>query len=246
MISGQTMRRKQVAPFTAYRYLKSIGKNRLPRNVKPKKKENKRFEWKHPNDVWQVDNMGPFYKSGKFYAYNIVDDHSRYSLAVVLSDNQRADSWVTCLEVLFQQYGTPKRILHDNGLQFIAPSTRQITNDLGKLFDSYKVKSMRSSYKHPETCGKVERFQQSLEYEARDIVFTNSMQELQEVFDIWRDFYNIARAHFSTEMVPYERYYGKPPDPKLVQKVCIAYEKVLDKYHEAPVIIQQLAESTAS
>ena len=63
--------------------------------------------------------------------------------------------------------------------------------------------------RHPQTTGKVERVQQSLQYEARDLVFTETIGELQEAVDNWRDFYNKVRSHSTTKMTLYERYYGQ-------------------------------------
>lgn len=230
MIAGQSLGTKSVAISTMYRFLRSIGKNRLPRNKKPAKQVYKRFERKHPNSLWQIDNVGPFYKPGKLFAYDIVDDHSRYSLGVMIADNQRSDSWVKFFKQLFEKYGTPKAILHDHGSQFVAPSTNNLVTKIGKLFEDKEIRSVRARVRHPETCGKVEKFQQSLMHEIREIIHTNTIEEFQETVDAWRDYYNIARIHQSTGVTPYERYFGKAPDPELIQQACNRYEDVLDKY----------------
>lgn len=183
MIAGQTLNKKQVHQSTAYRFLKSRGKNRLKRNKTHEKKTYKRFEREKPNEMWQIDNVGPSYKPGKLYAYNVVDDYSRYSIGVQIDTNQKTESWVKFFQKLFKKFGKPESILHDNGSQFVRND--KLTKAIKILFDENKIKSYRSAYAHPQTCGKVERFQQSLEFEARDIVFTNSPEELQQVVDAW-------------------------------------------------------------
>ena len=53
-------------------------------------------------------------------------------------------------------------------------------NDFKEFFDKYQIRGIKSSLKHPQTTGKVERVQQSMEYEARDIVYTNTIEELRQ------------------------------------------------------------------
>jgi transposase InsO family protein len=230
MLTGQSLGKISVPTITIYRYLKSIGKNRLARNKRAQKQQYKRFERSTPNDLWQIDNVGPFYKPGKLFAYDIIDDHSRYSLGFMIADNQKTRSWVKYFEELFKKYGTPDAILHDHGSQFVALSTNLLTNDIKKLFDMYKIRSVRARVRHPQTTGKVERFQRSLMHEAREIVHTQSLSDFQEVVDAWRDYYNIARVHASTGVSPYERYYGHAPDAALIKQACDKYEEILIKY----------------
>ena len=68
----------------------------------------KSFERGKPNELWQIDNVDPFYKPGKLFPYNVIDDHSRYNLAAMISDNQTTASWVDTLEKLVQKYGVPE------------------------------------------------------------------------------------------------------------------------------------------
>jgi transposase InsO family protein len=206
---------------TTYHYLKSIGKSRLKRNKKRRKVIYKRFERSKPNELWQIDNVGPFYKPGKLFAYNVIDDHSRYNIATMISDNQSSQSWIDMLEKLVQKYGVPDAILHDNGSQFVGTKYK-------KFLKKYGIRSVRSRVRHPQTCGKVERMQQSLQYEIRDLVFTSSIAELQMAVNAWRMFYNEVRPHSTTGMTPHERYFGKASTNKL--SACQFYEQMLINY----------------
>ncbi|OLS20286.1 MAG: hypothetical protein HeimC2_37840 [Candidatus Heimdallarchaeota archaeon LC_2] len=220
---------RYVSESTTQYQLKKVGKGKLRRNRK-KKVYYKRFERGKPNELWQIDNVGPFYKPGKLFAYNVIDDHSRYNLAAVISDNQTSASWVETLEKLVQKYGVPEAILHDNGSQFVHNPSRNHTKAFEAFLKKYKIKGIKSRLRHPQTTGKVERVQQSLQYEARDLVFTETIDELQEAVDNWRDFYNKVRVHSSTKMTPQERYFGQEAEYAVKLSAWQHYEHSLIKF----------------
>ncbi|OLS20882.1 MAG: hypothetical protein HeimC2_35560 [Candidatus Heimdallarchaeota archaeon LC_2] len=74
-----------------------------------------RFERGEPIELWQIDNVVPFYKLGKLFVYNVIDDHFRYNLVAVISDNLISASWAETLENLVMKHGVPEVILHDTG-----------------------------------------------------------------------------------------------------------------------------------
>ena len=220
---------RYIPESTTQYQLRKVGKGKLKRNRK-KKVYYKRFERGKPNELWQIDNVGPFYKPGKLFAYNVIDDHSRYNLAGVISDNQTSESWVETLENLVEKHGVPEAILHDNGSQFVSNTTKKLTQNFKAFLDKYGIRSIRSRLRHPQTTGKVERVQQSLQYEARDLVFTDTIAELQEAVDNWRDFYNKVRIHSSTKMTPQERYFGQEAEYAAKLSAWQHYEHSLIKF----------------
>ncbi|MHA2275565.1 MAG: DDE-type integrase/transposase/recombinase, partial [Candidatus Kariarchaeaceae archaeon] len=209
MISVKTQ--QKLPESTTHYFLRRIGKSRLKRNRRKKKQIYKRFERSKPNELWQIDNVGPFYKHGKLFTFNVVDDHSRFCLASKISDNQSTQSWIELLEKLVKQYGVPEAILHDNGSQYIYNPTGKLTKKFREFLVKYGIRSVRSRIRHPETCGKVEKMQQSLQHEVRDLVYTQDLHQLQFTFDAWRDYYNTARVHSTTKMTTHERFFGKKP-----------------------------------
>ncbi|OLS21745.1 MAG: hypothetical protein HeimC2_32490 [Candidatus Heimdallarchaeota archaeon LC_2] len=222
---------RYVAESTVQHQLRKAGKGKLKRNRK-KKVYYKSFERGKPNELWQIDNVGPFYKFKKLYAYNVIDDHSRYNLAAFVSDNQSSASWVETLEKLIQKYGVPDAILHDNGSQFVGNLSRKLTKKFKAFLEKYGIRSIKSRLRHPQTTGKVERVQQSLQNEVRDLVFTETIDELQEAFDNWRGFYNKVRVHSSTKMTPHERYFGHEADYATKLSAWQHYEHSLIKFEE--------------
>ena len=66
-----------------------------------------------------------------------------------------------------------------------------------------------------------------MQYEVRDLVFTDDIHQLQFAVDAWREFYNIARVHSTTNMTPHQRYFGKKPSQKDMLSACQVYEHSL-------------------
>ena len=93
-------------------------------------------------------------KRGHAYILTIMDFATRYMEAIPL---KRVDAPTTCSALLevFARYGVPKKILSDNGSNFIASVTE-------KLFQMLGVYHIKSSPFHPETNGILERSHQVL------------------------------------------------------------------------------------
>ncbi len=76
-----------------------------------------RFEYEAPNELWQMDFKGPLQLSnaGRCEVLTLLDDHSRFWLAVEACANQRNQRVKERLREVFGRYGLPQRILCDNG-----------------------------------------------------------------------------------------------------------------------------------
>ena len=75
---------------------------------------------KHPNDMVQMDILGPFYthqSSARNYIISCIDDYSR-KVASRWSERKRSIDVLEVLEEWIMINGKPKRIIHDNGKQF--------------------------------------------------------------------------------------------------------------------------------
>ena len=79
----------------------------------------RRFERSCPNAMWQIDiftfqlkRMYPVYLIG------IIDDHSRYLVGWGLFRQQNAEAVLEVLKGTIGQWGAPRELLSDNGLQF--------------------------------------------------------------------------------------------------------------------------------
>ena len=168
-----------------------------------------RFEADAPNDLWQMDFKGPFrVRDGLCEPLTILDDHSRYSLAVIANRGQSEAIVKQHLINTFRRYGMPWRILADNGNpwgkvnQFGRHRTR-----LEVWLMSLEIQVLHSRVRHPQTCGKEERFHRTLKQELTGNEMNCPYAECQSQFDDWRDQYNRLRPHEGIGMVPPARRY---------------------------------------
>ena len=100
-----------------------------------------------------------------------------------------------------QRYGLPASVLTDNGAIFTAAyrGGRCLTEI---VLESYGVEMHHSRPYHPQTCGKVERFHQTVKkYLAKQDPAT-SVAELQGQLDRFVDYYNNVRPHRATRRRP--------------------------------------------
>lgn len=180
--------------------------------IKPEKVTNtpwQRFEHTAPNHLWQMDFKGHFaYEQGRCHPLTILDDHSRYAIALKACGDERGETVKPLLIETFRRYGLPARNNVDNG------------NPWGSLFDSARYtrlsvwlirNGVQVSYSrpgHPQTNGKDERFHRTLKQEVLTARYFSDLAHIQATFDDWRLIYNLQRPHEALGMqVPADRYY---------------------------------------
>ena len=103
---------------TIYKILKRHGFNIL--KCQFKRRKYKRFAMKHPNDMVQMDILGPFYLSNSIernYIISCLDDCSR-KVASMWSERKRSADVLNVLEDWIMVNGKPDKVMHDNGKQF--------------------------------------------------------------------------------------------------------------------------------
>jgi transposase InsO family protein len=164
-----------------------------------------RFEHHAPNELWQMDFKGYFSTATQGYCYplTVLDDHSRFSVALRACPNEQRLTVQAHLIDTFRVYGLPTRITMDNGSPWgdgASPYTA-LTVWLMRL----GVGVSHSRPYHPQTQGKDERFHRTMKAELlHNRVFTD-LVECQHKFDVWRDEYNLHRPHQALQMqVPYQ------------------------------------------
>ena len=92
---------------------------------------------------------------------NVLDDHSRLAVASRAVPSARTEAaWATFSEGC-RRWGVPWRCLSDNGLCFSGKLRNKVVFFEAQL-QAAGVKAVTSRPYHPQTCGKVERFQQTL------------------------------------------------------------------------------------
>jgi transposase InsO family protein len=167
----------------------------------------RRFERAAPNELWQMDFKGDFKLSqGRCYPLTILDDHSRYAIAVQACGRLNKTVTQTELIKIFRRYGLPERITCDNGSPW-GSGGRSYYTALGVWLMRLGIGVSHSRPHHPQTQGKDERFHRTLEAEVLRYQNGTTLADWQLHFDQWRVVYNTQRPHEALSMaVPATRY----------------------------------------
>lgn len=167
-----------------------------------------RFEHAHPNDLWQMDFKGHIgvTRGGRCHPLTVLDDHSRYALALQACENEQGETVQRILIELFRRYGMPRRMLMDNGSPW-GDSGGEPWTRLTVWLLRLGVSVTHGRPYHPQTQGKEERFHRTLLVEVlRDRSFQD-VPDCQAAFDPWRRIYNHERPHEALGLaVPASRY----------------------------------------
>jgi len=148
------------APATVHRILVRRGVIE-PQPKKRPKVSWRRFEAPAPNEWWQIDAMDWAIATGPVSIFNIIDDHSRVAArSRAVMEATAAEAWITFCQAA-QQWGLPAGVLSDNGLCF-SGKLRQMEVSFEKNLRDAGIRPITGRPFHPQTTGKVERFQQTL------------------------------------------------------------------------------------
>ena len=165
-----------------------LNRNNLCRENSNKGKQKKWIRWqrKHPNSLWQIDHTD---EMGKFdcYTLSVIDDCSRYSLAIIKLKQISTDIITHILDKLIQKHGKPKQILTDNGSVYGLKSKHS-------RFDRWcrrrGIDHIRTKVHSPTTNGKVERLFKTMDEE---------LEYCNNDLEFFRMRYNHFRPHSSLE-----------------------------------------------
>ena len=99
---------------------------------------------------------------------NLLDDHSRSRSGQRRPRNHhRGPDVIDTFTAAFTRWGTPASVLTDNGAIFTATPRRGGRTALQVILGELGIKYLTSRPYHPQTCGKVERFHQTLKKRLR-------------------------------------------------------------------------------
>ena len=93
---------------------------------------------------------------------NTVDDHSRLLVASVARPTLKAADVVAVFHDAAARHGLPSALLTDNGAVFTAAPRSGGRCAIELECDRLGIRLVHSRPYHPQTCGKVERFHQTL------------------------------------------------------------------------------------
>ena len=189
-------RRKRAVPSVAtiWRVLSRRGFI-TPQPHKRPRSSWRRFQAELPNECWQADTTHWALADGTdVEVLNVLDDHSRLLVASRAFATTKAADVVATFHEGAAQHGFPASMLTDNGAIFTAESRHgrcAMENELARLGIAYK----HSRPYHPQTCGKVERFHQTLKKHLAHKPKPATLAELQAQLDRFGSYYNTVRPH---------------------------------------------------
>ena len=172
--------------------------------AEPKKKPKSsyiRFQAEQPNETWQADYTHHRLADGTdTEILTWLDDHSRYALSITAHVRVTGPAVVATFRTATDIHGIPFSTLTDNGLVFttrFAHGGRTSRNGFETELVRLRVRQKNSRPNHPTTCGKVERFQQTMKKWLRAQPPAATIVDLQTQLDTFADYYNHHRPHRS-------------------------------------------------
>ena len=211
-----------VSEATIWRTLKRAGLI----TPEPKKKPKTAyicFAAEQPNQMWQTDfthyrlTRPDGTPGADVEILTFLDDHSRYALSVTCHQPVTGPAVVAVFRQAIADQGIPASVLSDNGMVFTTRfaggrAGRDTINGFQAELRHLGVIEKHSRPNHPTTCGKVERFQQTLKkWLAAQPRQPQTLTELQALCDQFTAYYNSCRPHRSLgRRTPSAAYQARP------------------------------------
>jgi putative transposase len=218
-----------VGETTVYRVLKPLGLVRQrPLDQRPAAKE-----WKKPtkavDEIWQLDATNFFIPEFGYYkAIPVIDDHSRKLLACPVKPDESSQSASDAMEMALetaQREGhvieTRPTLLTDNGAGFAGEI-------MAKYLRARGVKHIFGAPYHPQTQGKVERFNRTLKEKVNLWVY-GTTEDLQAAIDKMVEAYNETPHEALKNVSPNDVYAGRK-DEVLERRAKIRLETMARRY----------------
>jgi transposase InsO family protein len=160
------------------------------------KSATKRFCFSRPNECWQSDWTGWSLADGTPVAIaGTLDDHSRYlaGLQADLGQGTAELVWSVMLAAI-AECGIPAMSLTDNGMVYTG-RLHAFESAFEANLRALGTRTINSTPSHPQTCGKIERFWQTLKKKLRARPAPATVDELNDLLAEFREFYNHHRPH---------------------------------------------------
>jgi putative transposase len=163
-----------------------------------------------PHQMWATD--ASYFRVvgwGYYYLVTVMDDYSRFILAWKLQKDMTANSLIEVVQEAVDATGMTEvpvedrtKLLSDNGAGYISRAFRDYLNLVG-------IGHILAAPFHPQTNGKVERYQQSLKREVNQLPYELPSQLERAIAD-FVDYYNSRRYHKALgNVTPADVLYGR-------------------------------------
>jgi transposase InsO family protein len=193
----------------------------VPEPKKRPKSSYIRFAAEQPNETWQSDftHYRLTHPDGSQGAdveiITWLDDHSRYALHITAHRPVTAPIVLASFRDAAARHGYPASTLTDNGMVYTVRfaggrgGRTSLEHELRRL----NIVQKNSRPSHPTTCGKVERFQQTMKKWLRaQPSQPTTIEQLRDLLGTFRDHYNHHRPHRSLprRCIPATAYAARP------------------------------------
>ena len=197
-----------VSESTVYRILRREG---LVKRQETQLTAAKEYHTKttRPHQMWATD--ASYFRVvgwGYYYLVTVMDDYSRFILAWKLQKDMSANSLIEVIQEVVDTTGMTEvpvedrtKLLSDNGAGYVSRVFRDYLRLVG-------IRHILSAPFHPQTNGKVERYQQSLKREVNQLPYELPSQ-LERAITAFVDYYNYRRYHKALgNVTPADVLYG--------------------------------------
>ena len=131
---------------------------------------------------------------GYYYLVTVMDDYSRYILAWRLQRDMISDSLIEVVQEAVDKTGMTDvpiadrtRLLSDNGSGYVSLA-------FGDYLKLVGIKQILAAPFHPQTNGKIERFQQSVKQDVNQVPY-EMPSDLDAAIAAFAGYYNYRRYH---------------------------------------------------
>jgi putative transposase len=163
-----------------------------------------------PHQMWATD--ASYFRVvgwGYYYLVTVMDDYSRFILAWKLQKDMSANSLIEVVQEAVDATGMTDvpvedrtKLLSDNGAGYVSRAFRDYLRLVG-------IGHILAAPFHPQTNGKVERYQQSLKREVNQLPYELPSQ-LERAIANFVDYYNYHRYHKALgNVMPADVLYGR-------------------------------------
>ena len=163
-----------------------------------------------PHQMWATD--ASYFRVvgwGYYCLVTVMDDYSRYILGWKLQKDMSAESLIEVVQEAVDVTGMTDvpienrtRLLSDNGAGYVSRAFRDYLNLVG-------IGHILAAPYHPQTNGKVERYQQSLKREVNQLPY-ELPSHLEKAIADFVDYYNHRRYHKALgNVTPADVLYGR-------------------------------------
>jgi transposase InsO family protein len=207
-----------------------------------------RFEAAQPNECWQSDFTHVRLAGGRdVEVITWLDDHSRYALRVSAHRRITAQVVAATFTDAAAEHGFPASTLTDNGMVY---TVRLASRPGGRTALEHELRRRGIAQKnsrpsHPTTCGKVERFQQTLKnWLTAQPQRPATLVALQAQLDTFVDIYNQQRPHRSLphRATPATAYAARPKAAPGVDRSADTHHRVrTDKVDKSGTVTLRVA-----